>query len=235
MLLAWTREIEKLGPGADGATKVHRFGAGVDVAACDVAHLPLRLAVDLSKTDGTRHTLHVDLIGRTLPRTSEAFLTLSRHSSSDKWAVDRAALRAFVDQAVLVASGAVAPTPYASLLVEGSEATSKTSRVAFDPMSREEATAWIASIVGKLLSEPHDAFLPCEAVFARHATDPGGDLTPHLESARAILASKGRSFLRSAYGPVPNPERYPLPPEAVARTQADILYGAFFAQRKAGA
>ncbi len=61
MLLAWTREIEKLGPGADSATKVHRFGAGVDVAACDVAHRPLRLAVDLSKTDGTRHTLHVDL------------------------------------------------------------------------------------------------------------------------------------------------------------------------------
>jgi exodeoxyribonuclease V gamma subunit len=234
-LLAWTREIRKLGAGVKEAAAVHRFGAGVDITPSDEAHPPFGLEVQVSDVNATPRTVHVDLIGRTLPRSPEVFITLSRLPRTDPWANDRAALRAFVDNAVLVAAGAVAPLPYASVFVEGSETGARTSNVEFEPMSREEATTWIAGVVGDLLSGPHDAFLPCEAVFSRHAEDPGGDLVPHLESAREKLARRGRSALRSAFGPVPHPEAYPIPEEAVAREQAERLFGCFYAQRKAGA
>jgi hypothetical protein len=102
-------------------------------------------------------------------------------------------------------------------------------------MSQNEAAAWLARTVGDLLSGPHDAFLPCEAIFSRHAQDPEGSLVPHLESAREKLVRRGRKALRSAFGPVPHPEAYPIPEEAVARALAERLLGCFYAKRRAGA
>ena len=231
-LRAWTDEIDKLGADVKDSVMIHRFGAGVDFTPSDKAHPPLGLTVQCFDSDVEPRTLRVDLIGRTLPCTPEAFITLAQASGTDEWAVDRAALRAFVDQAILVAAGAIPASPYSSLFVEGSETKAKTSAIAFEPMSRQAATEWIEGIVGHLLSGPHDAFLPCEAVFSRHAHSSAGDLVPHLELAREKLVRDGRSALRSAYGPVPHPETYPIPDEDSARAKADRLLGAFFAQRK---
>ena len=231
-LVAWTNEIDKLGFGAKDSVMVHRFGASVDFTPSDKAHPPLGLTVQWVEPDAELRTVHVDLIGHTLPCTPDALITLAQASGTDKWAVDRAALRAFLDQAILVAAGAVPASPYSSLLVEGSDTTAKTSTIAFEPMSRQAATEWIEGIVANLLSGPHDEFLPCEAVFSQHAHNPTGDLVPHLESAREHLVRDGQSTLRSAYGPVPHPERYPIPDEDSARAHTNRLLGAFYAQQK---
>ncbi|MGA2450696.1 MAG: exodeoxyribonuclease V subunit gamma [Polyangiaceae bacterium] len=231
-LVAWTGEVGKLGVGVKEAAKIHRFGGGVDITPSDVDHPALGVDLELPGSDGLPCAVHVDLVGRTLPRTAEAFLTLSRLPPSDPWIEWRAALRAFVDQAVLIAAGAVDPAPYASVLVEGSDTSARTSKVEFEPMSRDEVTAWLGGVVGDLLSGPHDTFLPCEAVFARQKDDPTGDLVPHLEAARTLLRKEGPSALRSAYGPVPHPETYPIADEAVARSQVERLLGAYFAKRK---
>jgi exodeoxyribonuclease V gamma subunit len=232
-LATWTREIAKMGAGVGASAAIHRFGAGADLSPSgDVVHPPLGVDAEAPDADGSPRAVHVELVGRTLPRTGEAFLTLSRMPQRDRWAADRAALRAFLENAVLVAAGAVEPAPYASVLVEGSDTSARTSSIEFAAMSRPEATAWIGGVVGALLSGPHDVFLPCEAAFSRQRDDPAGDLLPHLESARDKLRRDGPSALRSAYGPVPHPETYPIPQETVARAQVERLLGAFFAKRK---
>jgi len=233
-LTAWSSELEKNGIGGRARLLVHRFGPGSDMASSDEAHSPLRFDVSLHEHGTPSRRLHVDLVGRTSPMSanSEHFVTFRCASHSDKWDSDRSSVKAFVDDAVLVAAGVIEPAPFHSLLIEGSREKGKSLHKVFDSLSRDEAASWLARVVVDLLSGRHDAFFPCEAIFSRHSANPGGDLVPHLRAVRENLVEKGRSAVRSSYGPVPHPERYPIPEEPIARARAELLFGTYFAKRQ---
>jgi hypothetical protein len=142
-------------------------------------------------------------------------------------------LRAFVDHAVLSASGVAEGRAHASLVVVATPEEAVTERCNFAPLSRDEAIVWLRGLVRELLGGPHAYFFPCEAVFARQRADPDGPAAPWLEQARDKLRDKeGPLALRSAYGPVPRPQEYPVPAEQRARAMIASRFGAFFAKKE---
>lgn len=163
--------------------------------------------------------------GRTLPLGNDASvsITLLRRAKegNDDWVRAgraRSTLRAFVDHAVLSATGIAEGRAHASALVVATPQGPVTEHARFAPMTRDEATVWLRALVRELLGGSHAYFLPSEAVFVHRWRDPGGPVTPWIEAAREQLReSDGPPALRSAYGPVPRPHEYPAPDEATAR------------------
>jgi hypothetical protein len=54
-------------------------------------------------------------------------------------------------------------------------------------------------------------------------------VVPVLEEARDRLGGDGPPALRSAYGPVPRPQTYPLPGEAAARAMIERRFAVLLA------
>jgi hypothetical protein len=229
-LISWTEQLQSV-HGLVGAITVHRFGPGTDIAVCSAAHPPLRLEV-ASSVPESRLAEGIEITGRTLPMRDRTSVTLARNSSPDAFLRDTSALRAFVDHAVLAASGVEQPGEFASVVVEGPGRASPPEGVTFSPLSPTEAASWLSTVVAEMLSGPHDTFLPCEAVFEHRAEGPERALVPYVLAARDTLAREGPRALRSAYGPIRHLESYPIPDEESARAQADRLFGLFFAKRK---
>ncbi|MDP9033587.1 MAG: exodeoxyribonuclease V subunit gamma [Myxococcota bacterium] len=234
-LETWESELRGLGVGL-GAMVVRRFGRAGEHATVDRAHDPLALDVEVTDGAGVSRVVRVEVGGRTLPLGDEgaASVTLFRRAKegNDEWVRAgraRATLRAFVDHAVLAATGVAEARAHASIVVVATPQGSVTERVRFAPISRTEATVWLRTLVGELLGGPHAYFLPAEAVFVREWKDPQGPITPWLEDAREQLRdSDGPLGLRSAYGPVPRPQDYPAPDEASARAMIANRFGPIF-------
>jgi exodeoxyribonuclease V gamma subunit len=216
---------------------VMRFGRAGEHARSGQVHDALVLDLEVVDPAGVARMKRVEIGGRTLPMGAGAAssITLVKRPKlpwDSRWTVaerDRAALRAFLDHAVLSASGVGADKAHASLVVVRTPEDTKSDPVAFAPMSRDEATVWLRSVVGDLLQGPHAYFLPCEAVFVHAREDPDGPIGPAIERAREVLGDKdGPPALRSAYGPVPRPQDYPAPDEARARDIVAARFGAFF-------
>ncbi|HLK35921.1 MAG TPA: exodeoxyribonuclease V subunit gamma [Polyangiaceae bacterium] len=239
-LETWRAELQAqaIGP---GDLVVHRFGRAGEQARADFVHDALVLDVALVDRGGVTRLHKVEVGGRTLPmgpasRTSVTLLK-RREKKDDPWARagrERATLRAFLDQAMLAATGVVEGQEHGSLSVVATPDGPLTEPVTFAPLSRDEAVVWLRTIVRELLGAAHAYFLPCEAVLVRAAREPDGPLAPLLEEARELLErSDGPLALRSAYGPVPRVYTYAPPDEASARAMVERRFAAFFAKREA--
>jgi exodeoxyribonuclease V gamma subunit len=239
----WTREMARAGVAVE-AIEFHRFGRGGEHANADRVHEALHVEVDVTDGAGVVRLVRVEVGGRTLPLGGDAdasVLLLRRRNDDakkDEWMRaerDRLAIRAFVDHALLSASGIGAARSRSSLVVLAMpDGTAVTDRVWFAPLSRDEATAWLRDTIRQLIAGSHTYFFPCEAVFARALRDPGGPVTPWIEMARDRLGDDDdRSALRSSYGPVPKLYAYPAPDEASARAMITARFGLLLERRRA--
>ncbi len=239
-LASWRDEVAARGESID-AIEVYRFGRAGEHARAGQVFDAVALDVDVVDASGVQRVVRVEIGGRTLPmgagaRTSITLMKRAKERWDDPWVSaerERSALRAFVDHAVLSASGVAADRPHASVIVVRTPEGAVSERVSFGPMSRDEAGVWLRGVARELLRGPHAYFLPCEAVFVRRERDPEGPVTPWLDGARDRLGdSEGALALRSAYGPVPRPHEYPAPGEDRARAMIASRFGAFFDKRE---
>jgi exodeoxyribonuclease V gamma subunit len=216
---------------------VHRFGPAGEHAQADHVHDPVVLDVDVVDSVGVMRLVRAEIGGRTLPLSADAATSIipfkrGQEAASDEWTradEDRASLRAFVDHAVLSASGAAAGQPHASVTILATPEGATTRRRVFGALSRDEASAWLRGVVRELLGGPHAYFLPCEAVFVHRQRGRAASVAPVIEEARQKLRdSDGAPALRSAYGPVPRPQEHPAPDEVDARVMIERRFGAFF-------
>jgi exodeoxyribonuclease V gamma subunit len=239
-LEAWRDELESAQIPL-GGVEVHRFGRAGEHSRADHVHEPLVLDLAVVDERSVERVVRAEIVGRALPlaaeaRTSITLLRRAKERRDDDWARaerERTALRAFVDHAVLSATGALGEQPHSSLLVISTSEGAVTERRTFDPLTRGEATVWLRDVVRELLGGPHAYFFPCEAIFVRQRVDPEGPVVPWLEQARDKLRDKmGPLPLRSAYGPVPRPHEYPLPDERRAQAMIARRFGPLFAKRK---
>ena len=224
------------------AIEVHRFGRAGEHAIADHVHPPLIVEVDVTNASGVTRIVRAEIGGRTLPMVARgacASITLNQRliEKQDDWTRadrQRAMLRAFVDHAVLSASGVADERPHGSMVVVATPEEAIAERAAFQPMSRGKATVWLRGLLRDLLGGPHAYFFPAEALLAWQGKGREGALVPWLESARERLGdSDGPLGLRSAYGPVPRPHEYPVPEEGAARGMFERRFGALF--EKSGA
>jgi hypothetical protein len=241
-LETWCSELEGAHVATDGIA-VHRFGRAGEHARVDQVHDPLALDVGVVDRHGVERVLRVEVGGRTLPlavgggdiRTSVTLLRRAAEKKEDEWARagrERSALRAFVDHAVLSASGVAEGRAHASVVVVATPEGATTERHEFAPLSRNEAIVWLRDLVRELLDGAHAYFFPCEAILARERADPEGPVVRWLEQARDKIRDKeGPLSLRSAYGPVPRPQNYPVPGEEAARSMIARRFGVYFVKR----
>ncbi len=216
--------------------QIHRFGRGGEHTRAHQVHEPLVVDVGVEDTAGVLRVVRAEIGGRTLPvggadRTS-VVLAKRGNEGKDDWAVAgrrRSILRAFVDYAVLVASGAEPGTGHTSLLVVSTRDRPVIERVSFAALTVDSAARWLRGLLTELLGAPHAYFFPCEAVFVHHAKGPDLPVVPFLEEARDRLGGDGPPALRSAYGPVPRPQSYPLPVEADARAMIERRFAPILA------
>jgi exodeoxyribonuclease V gamma subunit len=236
ILATWTRELAGCDVPVD-SIEVHRFGPAGERAQADKVHDPVVVEVDLEDSSGVMRIVRAEIGGRTLPLGADAGTSIiplkrGKEVASDDWAradEDRASLRAFIDHAVLSASGVADGRPHGCVTVLATADGAVTRRRTFGALSRDEARAWLRGVVRELLGGPHAYFLPCEAAFVHRARAPSGSVTPFIEEARAKLRdSDGAPALRSAYGPVPRTYEHKAPLEADARAMIERRFGAFF-------
>jgi exodeoxyribonuclease V gamma subunit len=239
-LTSWRDELERCGEPV-AAIEMARFGRAGEHANAARVFDAVALDVDVVDGAGVARLLRVDVGGRTLPLGASSSITLHKRPKQkwdDTWIAaerDRAALRAFIDHAMLSASGVAAGQPHASMVVVHMPDKVMSERIAFAAMTQDEASSWLRGLVRELLQGPHAYFFPCEAVFAQaRASAPGSSaspvpFTPFLDKAREKLGdAEGPLALRSAYGPVPRPQTFPSPDEERARALAEARFGLFF-------
>ncbi len=218
--------------------EVHRFGRAGEHAHADRVHDAVGIDIDFVDASGVARAVRAEIGGRTLPLGGNASISLTlakRGEQNDDWARagrERGALHAFLDHAMLAASGAFPERVHASLSVIATPDGPQVDHVSYAPLSPGEAIAWMRDVVRDLLCGPHAYFMPCEAVFVREHRDPNGPITPWLEEARRKIAeSDGAPALRSAYGPVPRLADYPVPDEDSARAIVARRFGRLFEKR----
>jgi hypothetical protein len=237
-LAMWHAQLQKADLTAS-PIEVHRFGRAGEHARVDRVHAAPILDVPVVDSRGVERILRVEISGRTLPMGSDARISViplrrSLKARDDDWTradAERSALRAFVDHAVLSASGITDQKPHESLLVLAGPDSAATERRAFQAFARDDAIAWLRRIVAELLGGPHAYFFPCEAILARQHAAPEAPVSSWLELARDKLRDADEALpLRSAYGPVPRTHRYPNPDEATAHAMIASRFGPFFAK-----
>ncbi|MDP8999906.1 MAG: exodeoxyribonuclease V subunit gamma, partial [Myxococcota bacterium] len=146
----WKEQLETLRIPLE-TIEVHRFGRAGEHANADHAHPPLIVEVELADTAGVTRIERVEIGGRTLPigrhpdmtRVSITLMRRAKDGKDDWERVDRqrTTLRAFVDHAVLSASGIADRRPHASVVVVATPQGAVADRVTFAPMTRGQAIA----------------------------------------------------------------------------------------------
>jgi exodeoxyribonuclease V gamma subunit len=230
-LHTWERELAARGMPYTGI-ELHRFGRAGELARADQVNEAVAIDVDVEDAGGVRRIVRVEVAGRTLPLAGQgaASVTLSKRANEakDPWSQagrKRDLIRAFVDHAVLAASGRGADRPHRSLVVVATHGAPVVDETTLPPLTRDEARCWLRDRVRELLGQPHAYFLPCEAVFVQAARGSEAPWVPVLEEARDKLrGGDGPPALRSAYGPVPRPQDYPIPEEEQARAMIDARF-----------
>jgi exodeoxyribonuclease V gamma subunit len=252
-LSTWKSVLVDQGVAFD-AIEVHRFGRAGEHARADEVHEPVIVEVDVLDAAGVQHLVRAEIAGRTQPlgkdRTASITLAKRANDGDDDWdRADRkrAALRAFVDHAVLSAAGIAAGQPHSSIYVLATAERAVTDLHDLAPLSQDAAKRWLRDVVRELLGDPHAYFFPCEAVFVHHAraeaarseradsstAGPSDPVGPVIEEARSKLrGGDGPLGLRSAYGPVPRPQEYPAPREDAARAMIARRFGPILGPRE---
>jgi exodeoxyribonuclease V gamma subunit len=235
-----TLEHWREGLGAAGVAldeiEVHRFGRAGEHSRSHQVHAPLVIDLHLPDANGVTQLVRVEMSGRTIPvgggaETSVILHRRSKKPSTKEWAdadLERMLLRAFVDHAVLAATGVAAGRARRCVTIVASPEGPHTDHAILEPLSQDEAIVWLRGLARDLLGASHAYFFPCEAVFV-HRRNTDQPFVPVLQQARALLRdADGSVELRSAYGPVPRLREYPIPEEATARAMAEDRFGAFF-------
>lgn len=218
-----------------GGIEVHRFGRGGEHAKSHQVHASLAIDLELPDASGVARIVRVELGGRTIPIGGDASVILYRRNKMPnykEWAdadLERMLIRAFVDHAVLAASGFSERRERRCVTIISSPEGRLVEQATLQPMSSDEAIVWLRDVARDLLGAPHAYFFPCEAVFVHRGRPTDSPLVPVIEMARRNLRdADGSAELRSAYGPVPRLRDYPIPDEATARAMAAARFGAFF-------
>ena len=233
-LETWKRELEQRGVGL-GTLVMHRFGRAGEHARPARPHEAVVVEVDVPDASGKVHHVRAEIQGRTLPvgtrEGGAVSVTLAKRANEaprEEWARagrKRSLLRSFVDHAVLAASGEPLG-PCEGLVVVASQDGPVPQEMRFRPLTPDAAKSWLRGVVRELLGAPHAYFLPCEAVFVRDEREGEPPATAVVEEARDKLrGGDGPPALRSAYGPVPRPQEYPIPDEATARDMIERRFG----------
>jgi exodeoxyribonuclease V gamma subunit len=233
-LETWKRELEQRGVGL-GSLVMHRFGRAGEHARPARAHEAVVIEVDVPDASGKVHHVRAEIQGRTLPvgtrEDGAVSVTLAKRANEppkEEWARagrKRSLLRSFVDHAVLAASGEPLG-PCEGLVVVAAQDGPVPQEMRFRPLTPDAAKSWLRGVVRELLGAPHAYFLPCEAVFVRSEREGDPPATAIVEEARDKLrGGDGPPALRSAYGPVPRPQEYPIPDEATARDMIERRFG----------
>jgi exodeoxyribonuclease V gamma subunit len=238
-LETWREEVTKRGIPLEDI-ELHRFGRAGELARADQVHDAVAIDVDVEDAHGVMRVVRVDVAGRTQPLGdgSGASITLLKNLplEKDEWLdaeLDRRILRAFVEHAMLSASGVAEGRAHTALLVIADPEEPLVREIEFAPLSKNEATVWLRDVVRDLLRGPHAYFLPCEAVFARCHADPGGPVSTWVARAKTRAGdTDGRPALRSLYGPVPRPTKYPLLDEPTARAIVERRFGLMLQKRR---
>ncbi len=246
-LETWAAELSERSVSRD-STEVHRFGRAGERSTADHAHPALVIEVDVPDAHGVTRLARVELGGRTLPigriaapggleGVSVGLFKRMKESRED-WARagrQRTALRAFVDHAVLSASGITEGSGHAALAIVATPDRPFVDGVSFAPLSRGEAVSWLRGVVRELLTGQHTYFLPSEAVLVWRSKGMDGPLVRWIEAAREMMGDgDGPPALRSAYGPVPRTHEYPIPDEERARALVATRFGAIFDKWREG-
>jgi len=199
-----------------GALEPVRFGRAEEHERAPHLEEPILLAVEYDGPNG-RITRRVELSGRTDPLLEgrSGSVIFERRSLRTDWTEGarhhRKGLRAFIDHLALAAAGLTSGQPHlAHLCIADPKGGKRAAAYAIEPFTRDEARAYLGTLVGDLLSRVHDYALPCEAVLdvkLRGPNDYPAAVASSFEERAPLPAS-------SRYGPVPNPERYPVPPDA---------------------
>jgi exodeoxyribonuclease V gamma subunit len=223
---------------AAGGIEVHRFGRAGEHARSQRVYPSLVLDLHLPDAQGVTRMVRADIAGRTLPLAADVDASIILHRRNNQppaqeWAdadLQRMVLRAFVDHAVLAATGVAPGRERRCITIIASRDGARPDETTLAPLSQDEAIVWLREAVKDLLGAPHAYFFPCEAVFVHHR-NPGQPLVPVIEEARRLLRdTDGSAELRSAYGPVPRLRDYPIPDEATALAMVAARFDVFFAK-----
>jgi len=210
--------------GASLAAGRVRFGPADEPDPAENTVAPLVLTVQTPQ--GERK---VELVGATgtlleSPRGS-LFAEYRRPKKSDWERVRRLrrALRAFVDGAAMTAAGLGDGRQACLILLADGTGQGASELLRFGAFSRTDALAWLARIAGDLVGGDHAYLLPCEAVlYAHEKVIPIADAVEDLVDAARDVSPV------SAYGPLADPWRYPVPDDAEA--VAERRFGAFWSR-----
>jgi exodeoxyribonuclease V gamma subunit len=232
VLQRWWTASQGLVP--PGPLRVYRFGRAEEHAAVDEVLGPLVLDAVAA---GPRR-IRVEIYGQTNPVTAAptGSVLLLNHkldrNLSGQIRLQRDAFRVFLDQVMLAASGARPPEEYRAYAAvadaDPDSAPSPYTEV-FDPVSRVEATAFLAAVCGEMLGGGNDRLLPCEAVF-EFQRDRAKSVVALVDKLRHNERPPFTFSFR--YGPVGRAETYPPPEEADARAAIDRRFGLYFSKRR---
>jgi hypothetical protein len=210
-LRAWRDNLDRAQLAPLAEWQVHRVGP-TGRGAVDVILPPIELTVPLA--DG--RPLPVQLHGRLLPVSPDKHATLRCIPGTQ--VSEKHFLPGFITTAALSAAGAQLPKVMQAVVTPSGAAaqTQMTRRYAVPPP--DVCREWFTRVLGDLLVQAHDYRLPIETV---------------LEWKKKLASwPKARPFLRrqnaSVYGPVPDPERFELPPPQVAWHMVDRRLALWF-------
>jgi exodeoxyribonuclease V gamma subunit len=232
VLQRWWTVFQSFVPPGD--LRIYRFGRAEEHAVVDEVLGPLVLE-DVAA--GSRR-IRVEIFGQTNPVTaapSGSVLLLNHKTDGGKPAqirLQRDSLRVFLDQLMLAASGVRPPEEYrayAAVADSDPEEGHSSYTEVFDPVSREEASRFLAGLCGEMLSGGNDRLLPCEAVF-EFQRDPSRSVVELVDKLRHNDRPPYSYSFR--HGPVTWPETYPPPEEAAARALIERRFGLYFRKQK---
>ncbi|AKF11125.1 exodeoxyribonuclease V subunit gamma [Sandaracinus amylolyticus] len=224
-LLAWRRGYARFPAG----TRIHRVRFGATVARGEVVierpHEPVLVPLGSD---------HVEVIGATrwLLSTGDSLRTTTStrlEGQGERARVEqlRYALRAFVDHAVLAASGISSGNTRRAWVLDRCDGGPLVVQLA--PMRKEAAARWLAGVLDDLREGPHGVFLPCEAVLRSEALFTRGHDHPSEELARSIEQVRTKwDGGSSKYGPVRDAALHPAPEPKSALALASRRFRAFF-------
>ena len=225
ILLDWWEGYPHVVP-EDSKLKIYRFGRAEEHADVDEILDPI---VFEDVAVGPRR-VRIEISGKTDPviEAAPGSLLLVNHKAKEIRR-QKDCLRGFFDHLILSASGQRVPGVYrACLLLSDPENGDSRHVEVFDPITREEARAYLETLCRELLGGGNDRLFPCEAVFELHAS-PSKSFREIVDKLRE--QEFGVSF---SYGPVPRPREYPAPGEEEARATIARRFGLYFAKRRNG-
>jgi hypothetical protein len=210
----------------DSKLKIYRFGRAEEHADVDEILDPIvfeDVAIDTRR-------VRIEISGKTDPviEAAPGSLLLVNHKAKEIRR-QKDCLRGFFDHLILAASGQRAPGVYrACLLLSDPENGGSRHVEVFDPITREEARAYLETLCRELLGGGNDRLFPCEAVFELH-TSPSKSFREIVDRLRD--QEFGMSF---SYGPVPRAREYPVPGEEEARAAIGRRFRLYFEKRDTG-